>query len=181
MCAYSLFYVGESKATCVFNQTVCFWFVAVHILNWWTWRESNPLTSRLQGVSATHRPGPCYFSLRPVHFEFGQTWGWKATPPPTFTKVGKFVRIVFVARQPKFSFKFAEPILYFGPDTRIRTLDLLIPNQARYQTALHPDILAGVHGIEPCSQGFGDLRIASFPHPCNVWLLVLGSNQRHSD
>ena len=38
------------------------------------------------------------FSLRPVHFEFGQTWGWKATPPPAFAKAGKFVRIVLSAK-----------------------------------------------------------------------------------
>jgi hypothetical protein len=63
------------------------------------------------------------------------------------------------------AFWFAEPILYFGPDGGTRTHDLRYPKPSRYQTALHPDILAGVHGIEPCSQGFGDLRIASFPHP----------------
>ena len=29
-------------------------------------------------------------------------------------------------------------------------------------------ILAGVHGIEPCSQGFGGPWITSFPHPCSI-------------
>ena len=33
------------------------------------------------------------------------------------------------------------PTLYFGRDDRIRTCGLFVPNEARYQTALHLDIL----------------------------------------
>ena len=83
-----------------------------HSKFWWTWRESNPLTSRLQGVSATHRPGPCYFRSDQSILSLDKLGAEKPLHHLLLRKQEKFVRIVFVARQPKFSFKFAEPILY---------------------------------------------------------------------
>ena len=36
-----------------------------------------------------------------------------------------------------------------GPDGRIRTCDFLLPKQARYQPALHPEKMVGWGGLEP--------------------------------
>ena len=52
----------------------------------------------------------------------------------------------------------------FSPDEEIRTLDPLIPNQVRYQAALHPD-MAEVAGIEPAHKRFKAVRVTISPHP----------------
>ena len=60
---------------------------------------------------------------------------------------------------------FAETRLYIfnfnllssGPDDTIRTCDLLVPNQALYQTELHPDVV-GLSGIEPPTSRLSGVR-----------------------
>ena len=113
-------------------------FCCTHSKLWWTVWESNPLTAILQGLPVTHNTARITSRSDQSILRLDKLGAETATPPPAFTKTGKSYRINFVCICEHL---IAELILNFGPDTRIRTLDLLIPNQARYQTALHPDIL----------------------------------------
>lgn len=101
------------------------------------------------------------------------------------------------------AFWFAEPILYFGPACRDRTYDLLIPNQARSQTALMPDnskrrgtvtttrlpcLSSSQFGIRGRNRTPGGRFWRPLLAPANytlhvyiLWLPVLGSNQRPGD
>ncbi len=40
----------------------------------------------------------------------------------------------------KIDFEVSSPEIYDGRGDRIRTCDILLPKQARYQAALHPDV-----------------------------------------
>lgn len=73
MCFYFLY--GKIERPC-FKQILKLFliFCCTHSKLWWTVWESNPLTAILQGSPVTPLHSPYYFSLRPVHFTFGQTW-----------------------------------------------------------------------------------------------------------
>lgn len=64
-----------------------------------------------------------------------------------------------------------------GLSEGIRTPDPLIPNQVRYQTALHPDI----SGYEPPPPPNSRIFVETLSHPCqqtffSYWSLHLGMN-----